>query len=288
MAPLVSVLMSCYNAEQHIDEAINSLLNQTYQNIEFIFVNDGSTDNTLAKIEAFNDDRIQILTHTNKGIVEALNNAIQYCTGKYIARMDADDISSLDRIEKQVAFMEGFNKVSACGGSINEFNENGFIKKTSRPTKHQDLLFYSLHRAPISNPSSMIRRSILIENELSYDPIYKYGQDVKLWSEILKVGLLANIPDVILEYRKSLDQVSTKHRAEQKSLAHKVRIDTYHFIQKEFSNFETVSSENQYHFYRFMARHDNSLNKMKKLSKITLSSVKPLKKLLLICSVIFK
>lgn len=286
--PLVSVLMSCYNAEEFIDEAINSLISQTYKHLEFIFINDGSTDKTLEKLNSFEDQRINIISHENKGIVASLNIGLKHCKGAYIARMDADDISSQDRIEKLVLFLEQHPEVLACGGAIEEFNEKGTIKVTKKPLCHDDLLFYSLHRAPISNPSSMIRNIVFKEKGLSYDPIYKYGQDVKLWFEIAKIGKLANIEDILLRYRKSLTQVTTKHRNEQKKLAKSVRQDTYLFIQENWTRLQPISNNNQYYFYKYMVKSDLSLSRFQKLTKLVKSSMALRYKLALSFFAIFK
>jgi glycosyltransferase involved in cell wall biosynthesis len=107
--PLVSVLMPAYNTEKYIHQAIKSILNQTYKNIEFIIFNDGSIDNTLSIIESYAaiDNRIVVVSSkTNKGYVYHLNHGISIANGKYIARMDSDDISLPKRIENQVLFME--------------------------------------------------------------------------------------------------------------------------------------------------------------------------------------
>jgi len=272
-SPLVSVLMSCYNSEEYIDEAILSILNQTYQKFEFIIINDGSEDKTLEKIKAYNDERISIINHHNMGIVPSLNDGLKSCKGKYIARMDADDISSLDRIEKLMSFLEQNPDISACGGTIEEFNENGSIKTTKRPLSHIDLVFYSLHRAPISNPSSMIRATVFTENGLKYDPIYKYGQDVKLWSEIIKIGKLANLPDQLLQYRRSDNQVSTSKRQEQKQLAQTVRADTYQYIRNHPELLAIASTIHLKDYFKYMVRHDSSMLSNKKIKEICTSKL---------------
>lgn len=281
MRPLVSVLMSCFNVEKYIESAITSLLEQSYQNIEFIFINDGSTDNTLDLMKTFKDQRIKLIDHENQGIVSSLNEGLGYCNGKYIARMDADDICKLDRIEKQVSFMEASPEVAACGGAINEFNGQGIIKKTSKPTTHIDLLFFSLSRAPISNPSAMIRRSVLIEHNIEYDPIYKYSEDVKFWFDIAKVAKLANLTDVLLEYRKSEGQVTTMHRSKQKSLANKARTEFYYFIQGNLLSLGELSNVHLKQYFKFMIKNDNKLNKKEKISAIACSNSNVINKVLL-------
>lgn len=253
--PLVSVLMSCFNVEEFVSEAVESLLRQSYRNIEYIFIDDGSSDQTLAILSAFDDKRIHLISHQNIGIVGSLNKGLKKCSGKYIARMDADDISHLDRVEKQVAFMESHPEVAAVGGAINEFDENGVVKSTSKPTRHIDLLFFSLTRAPISNPTSMIRREVLINNNLDYNSKYKYSQDVKLWADLIRYGELANLQDTLLEYRKTASQVTTKHRTEQKGLAEEARREVYQYLQKSMWSYDNLELKHVWQFLVYAIRN---------------------------------
>jgi len=113
----VSIVMSVYNAQKYLDEAIESILNQTYSNFEFIIINDGSTDKSLEIIENYakKDSRIIVINRENKGLIYSLNEGIRKANGKYIARMDADDISLPQRLEKQVEFMEKNKNIGICG-----------------------------------------------------------------------------------------------------------------------------------------------------------------------------
>ena len=270
-SPLVSVLMSCYNSEEYIDEAINSILNQTYQKFEFIIINDGSTDTTLAHIQDFHDDRIKIINRENKGLVYSLNEGLKICQGKYVVRMDADDISLLNRIEKQILFLEENPEISVCGGAIEEFDEQGVIKTIIKPTTHIDLLFYSLKSSPLAHPAATIRRSVLTKYQIQYDLNYKYGQDVKLWSEIIRIGKLANLKDVVLKYRRSENQVSKSKRKEQKALAQTARAEIYQHINNESDLFQTASAINLKDYFKYMVRHDSSMHWNKKIKEICTS-----------------
>lgn len=284
----MSVLMSCYNAEKYVVDAMNSMLNQTYTNIELVIINDGSTDSTLDKLSAFTDPRIKLISRENKGLVYSLNEGLSLCNGKYIARMDADDISTPDRIKKQVALLEDQPNISVCGGAVEEFDENGVIKVTRKPLQHVDLLFYSLRRSPLAHPAATIRKSVLIDNNLQYDPVYKFGQDVKLWSEIIQVGQLANIDDIVLYYRRSADQVTKAKRKEQKALANKARYDTYLFIKNNLHRLGKVSKNNQFLYFRYQIEHDKSIGKRKKLLLILTSSVYVHKKIALFMYALFQ
>ena len=106
MKPLISVVMSVYNGEKYLKRSIDSILNQTFKDFEFIIINDGSTDKSLEIIKSYDDDRIVLIDQENKGLTKSLNIGIKTASGKYIARQDADDVSLPDRLKKQVDFLE--------------------------------------------------------------------------------------------------------------------------------------------------------------------------------------
>lgn len=123
MNTVISVVMSVYNAEKYLDEALQSILNQ---NFEFIIINDGSTDKSLEIIEKYKyqDTRIVLISRENRGLIASLNEGIELAKGKYIARMDADDISLPNRFEEQLKIMENDKEIVVCGSWINVFGEN--------------------------------------------------------------------------------------------------------------------------------------------------------------------
>ena len=123
---IVSVVMSVYNSEKYLPEAIESILNQTYTNFEFIIINDGSTDNSLRIIKEYanKDKRIIVISRENKGLIFSLNEGIEVSKGKYIIRMDADDISLPNRLKIQLDFMEKNKDIAICGTVAITFDEN--------------------------------------------------------------------------------------------------------------------------------------------------------------------
>ena len=122
--PFVSVVMSVYNGGEFLKDAINSILSQSYKNFEFIIINDGSSDNFSEILELYDDERIKVLNNQeNKGLVYSLNRGLLESIGKYIVRMDADDISLPNRIEKQVEFMQREPEVGVCGSYIEIFGD---------------------------------------------------------------------------------------------------------------------------------------------------------------------
>lgn len=128
ISPLVTISIPVYNAEKHLKEAVQSVLNQTYENFELILINDGSNDHSLDIMTSFHDDRIILIDDgLNKGLIERLNQSINLARGKYYARMDADDIMSIHRIDRQVTFMDSHPNIDLVGSSIMRIDDDNNI-----------------------------------------------------------------------------------------------------------------------------------------------------------------
>mgnify|MGYP000187395019 CR=1 FL=1 len=174
--PLVSVVMPVYNAERFVADALQSILNQTYTKFEFIIIDDGSKDESLAIIKKYADPRIKLIALTrNQGIVNALNTGLQTAQGKYIARMDADDVSLPNRLAMQVAFMENNAEVGLLG--TQHFGING--KARLFPTNHNSLVWYMLNACPFVHPSVMLRVDVLKQHQLRYDKAFEFAEDLE-------------------------------------------------------------------------------------------------------------
>ena len=137
--PLVSVVMPVYNGEKYLKEAIDSVLSQSYQNIELVIVNDGSTDSGSQIVKKYTDPRIRFVENeSNSGIVYSRNKGLESATGKYVATLDSDDIALPDRIEKQVLFLENNSEYGMCGTFFSTIDSAGmFVKKVHFPTGNQ-------------------------------------------------------------------------------------------------------------------------------------------------------
>ena len=165
----VSVVMPVYNASEFIEEAISSILNQTHKTLELIIVEDKSTDESLQIIKSFNDSRIILIENkVNSGIVVSLNTGISQSSGKYIARMDADDISEMNRLELQVRHMELNESIGVCGSFANIFGHNNGTWRT--PQMHEDIVSGLLNGSTFCHPSVIIRASVLKKNEIKNSP----------------------------------------------------------------------------------------------------------------------
>lgn len=219
-SPKVSVILPVFNASPYLEEAVVSILRQTYDNFELIIVDDCSTDGStkLAEAIAKRDKRIKFLKNkTNQKLSKTLNKAITEASGKYIARMDADDISLPDRLALQVAHMEKHPSVGIIGGSMEIINEKGtVIGQRHYPITDKEIRKKMFWYSPYSHPLIMIRKSVLDRIGL-YEHHYNPAEDYDLYFRIGTVSQFANLPQTLLRYRiipKSMTTGSTKKMEE--------------------------------------------------------------------------
>lgn len=217
--PLVSIVMPVYNAEEYLVEAVISILNQTYQNIELIAVNDGSKDSSLAILEKIekNDKRLRIITQKNTGIVGALNKGISESNGEYIARMDADDVSFLTRIEKQVAAIKENPSVVLVAAGFEVIDENSeFMYREIIPRTDVDLKRTLLLYNPIAHGSVLLRKSA-IEKIGGYSSDCGPTEDYELWMRLSKEGEFIGVEDLLYKWRQNRNGITfTNNSAMQK------------------------------------------------------------------------
>ncbi|MGV3216514.1 glycosyltransferase family 2 protein [Clostridium perfringens] len=203
---IVSVVMSVYNGEKYLKESIESILNQTYKNFEFIIINDGSSDGSERIINEYRkkDSRIKIINNIkNKGLIYSLNKGIEESSGKYIARMDADDIALTNRLEKQVEFMES-NPELVMSGTEAYFFIDGLklIKRKYNAIIDENKIKATLiFSSCFVHPTVIMRRDILIDNNLRYKEEYKHAEDYGLWCEISSKYKVSNLEEPLLKYR---------------------------------------------------------------------------------------
>lgn len=222
--PLVSVVMPVYNAEKYLTEAIDSILGQVYKNIELIIIDDCSSDNSVKIVESYSDSRIRFFRNeVNLKQPRTRNKGIALANGKYIANMDADDISLPERISKQVAFMEKNTDVDVCGTSIKCFG--GALERVWKyPVESRELLVWSVINSPFAHPTVMIRKSSIEKYKITYSVDFKYAQDFELWSRLALQGCkFYNLPEVLLHYRESKTGIGRSHKREQQMLGAKIR-----------------------------------------------------------------
>jgi glycosyltransferase involved in cell wall biosynthesis len=215
----VSVVMSVYNGEKYLQAAVDSILRQSFQDFEFIIINDGSTDRSSEILASFavRDGRIRIIEVPHQGITKSLNLGLSYCQGKYVARMDADDISLPDRFAKQVAFLDKSYGTVAIGSAAELIDEDDeSLGIWERPITHEALEKEHLRGASgrIIHPSVMMRARML-KNIGGYREDLSVGQDYDLFLRLGEVGRIGNLPEVLLRYRLHLGSVGFTKSEEQ-------------------------------------------------------------------------
>ncbi|MEM9679399.1 MAG: glycosyltransferase [Bacteroidota bacterium] len=191
---MVSVLLPVYNAEKYLQQALSSIISQSYSNLELIAVNDGSTDNSLRILRSCNDDRLKIIDQSNQGVARTLNNALACAKGKYIWRHDADDISEPYQLEKQVTFLESNNQFALASVQIIFMTERGKIAYKYRQPKNYYLegreykevfLEHFNPYSPITHATVLVRRNVM--DELGgYRVEFKTSEDTDLWLRLLE------------------------------------------------------------------------------------------------------
>lgn len=233
----ISVIMPVYNGEKYLTTAISSVLNQTFADFEFIIVNDGSTDSSEKIINSFNDSRIvYIKNEKNEGIVSSLNNALRIAKGKYIARMDADDIAMKERLEKQFNVMENDKTIDVLGTGTEIFGEGIKTYQVKPKISPKKLKAELLFNPCVCHPSVMIRKETLDRYSITYKEEFKGAEDFELWWQIANIGKICVIPDVLHRYRIHGNQVTQNKDVKYRHLLLKlldVRLSTLDIILTE-------------------------------------------------------
>jgi glycosyltransferase involved in cell wall biosynthesis len=227
---LVTVLMPVYNAEKYLSEAMESILNQSFSDFEFLVINDGSTDNSLRIIQSYNDERIRVLNlEQNVGLVKALNIGLKEIHSEYIIRTDADDISLPNRIEVQLAFMQQNKDVGVCGSWFDTIDDEREKKGGTRYKPSDEAIrskhLYQIH---VSHGTAVLRTSVLKENSIYYSSHFNHAEDYDIFDRIGMVSKLANIQQTLYVVRLHDSNVSKTfgHVQKDNSLGVKRRIFT--------------------------------------------------------------
>jgi glycosyltransferase involved in cell wall biosynthesis len=240
--PKVSVLMPVYNGERYLREAIESILAQSFGDFEFLIVDDGSSDSSAQIVRSYGDPRIRLeQNQSNAGLIFTLNKGLRLARGSYVARMDCDDVSLPERLERQVAFLESHPQVGICGSWFRKF---GHAKeKTVRWSTDPDGIRCGLlFDAMVGHPTVMLRRELLADVGLFYDPAYQNAEDFELWVRAAQHCELANLGEVLLRYRVHAAQITQSQAAGQRDAAGKVRL-----LQLERLGIEPSAQEMEIH-----------------------------------------
>lgn len=210
VTPTVSVLLPTYNSQKYIMDTIWSILEQTYDDFELIILNEfGSNDDTVRIAEMFQDSRIRIIQNTEKkGLAESLNIGIKEAKGKYLARIDADDLCDKNRFKLQVQFLDNNLEYGVCGSWQHHFGINtDWIHRCS--INHDEIAAELLYNCDLCHSTLMLRKEYFVKNNLFYDNRYA-AEDYELWTRAIKKFKFANIPQILGEYRVGEDNITSK------------------------------------------------------------------------------
>jgi hypothetical protein len=216
-APIVSVVMSVFNGERFLREAVESILQQSFREFEFIIVDDGSSDQSAPILDSYqtNDARVKVYRKEHSGLVESLNHGCSLAQSKYIARMDADDIASKDRLKTQVAFMDAHPETGVIGGAVDWIDASGnSLGIHCYPAENHQIKAALLEGCALWHPTVVIRREAFVLAG-GYRGVAVDAEDYDLWLRIADRFQLANLEAVVLKYRIHPSQVSIRKTAQQ-------------------------------------------------------------------------
>ncbi len=225
-APSISVIMSVHNTRRHLDEAVESILQQTFDDFEFLIVDDGSTDGSSERLAQYaaQDQRVRIIPNdTNIGLTKSLNVAIHQSRGALVARQDADDISEPNRFAQQIKAFEEDAGLLALGTFYKTINEDGQVVRSIKvPTASHEIAWQLLFHNAFCHSSMMFRREGLGDTPVLYDEDFQYSQDYELWSRLIEKGTVSNLPETLVRYRINTHSISGRLRPQQQKFANKV------------------------------------------------------------------
>lgn len=215
-SPIISVILPAYNAERFLKEAIDSILNQTFRDFELIILNDGSTDRTEGIILSYNDSRIRyVKNEQNLKLIKTLNKGIDLAKGKYIARMDADDISIPERFEIQLKYLSDHPEVAMVSAEAFMMDEDGNVMHKSRHyvTHYPKVCrFANIFECQFMHPVCMVRAEVLKGYKYSLADVAMHVEDYELWSRMNKDGLwMASIDKPLFKYRVTEGSICGKY-----------------------------------------------------------------------------
>jgi len=245
-SPPVTVLMAIYNAEAFVAAAIESILEQTFRDFEFLIIDDGSTDESVEIVEGYADSRIRLVRNERQtGLVPTLNRGIELARGEYIARMDADDISLPERLERQVGFMEANPDIGACGTWVITMGDReGEVWEY--PESTGEIRCRLLFDSALAHPSVCMRRQAFAHHSLQFDEAYPLAEDYQLWRTASDEFPLANIGEVLVRYRIHAESVSQRCSQQQEATVRRIH-------EESLSRLGLTPSEEERFVHRWVA-----------------------------------
>ncbi len=258
--------MPVYNGSDFLEESIKSILDQSFVDFEFLILDDASTDGSVDMIRGYSDPRIRLIENNeNMGQVATMNRGIGLADGEFIARMDQDDISLPERLEKQMSFMAANPDVSVCGTWAETFGSDSQIWKY--PLTHEEITCWLLFGSGLVHPSVVIRREAVTEAADIYDEGFSKAEDYYLWVKLSRKVRFANIGEVLIRYRVQEESLLGEHKKIQREAADRVRKIQLETLGLDVSEAEMKlhSAISQWKFQdkrEFLDRVDNWLMKI--------------------------
>jgi len=264
--PKVSVIMPVFNREKYVADAVNSILTQTFTEFEFIIINDGSTDSTFDILKSFDDKRITLIrSKENQGNYTARNKGMEKATGKYICVMDSDDMALPHRIQKQFDFMESNTRFGLCGSFVKIIDSDEIV---SAPEDYDEIKVWSMSNIMFRHPTVFIRNEFLKKYKLKYNDTYRYAADYDFLVRATHLFPVTNIQEVLLEYRRHADQISTANSSGQVKIVQKVILSQLSYFKKNISE-----EEKQLHLAlmnRIPLKNEDEFNELKEWANFLL------------------
>jgi glycosyltransferase involved in cell wall biosynthesis len=239
--PKLTVLMAVYNGERFLPKAVQSILDQTFTDFEFLVIDDGSTDRSASILESYNDPRIRVIENIeNIGLTRSLNKGIRLARGEYIARMDADDISLPERLEQQVEYLDAHTDAGLVMCQYEAIDETGAIFATSHAPATSEAIYYQLtFFCLLLHGCAMFRKELILELN-GYDESLVRAQDVDLWYRMSRHTRIGMIDKVLLQYRYSATNISSLFKTEQDYSCHMIFVKSIKTLMHNDVSIEDV------------------------------------------------
>lgn len=228
-APTISVAMPVYNGERYLADSIDSILMQSFTNFELIIIDDGSTDNSLQVLREYQkrDARIRLIARENRNLATTLNDIIDLSRGKWIARMDQDDIALPQRFERQLEWLEKTG-ADICGSWVKLFGQR-YKRILKHPQKDDAIKMEILFSTPFAHPTVMMRTQLA--KQLRYDKVWEGCEDYDLWERAARAGWkMTNVQEVLLLYRQHSTQITANSFSKNQILSKKIKRRYHEFI----------------------------------------------------------
>jgi len=275
--PKISVLMAVYNGEKVLNYTIDSILDQTFKDFEFLIIDDCSTDRTVDIIKAYNDNRIRLYSNElNLGQTRSLNAGLKLADGEYIARMDADDYSMPKRLERQYIYMTKHPELSVLGTDCLVVDGSDRKRSVSKGcSKYEDIIIKLLSGSPINHVSVVMNKEDILRVG-GYDSKYKICADFDLWSRLIRKGYkITTLNEILSAYRFPEDSYSKRNNAiAMKEMRDIISENIRHFSDYEV-NKESVTELTRMFYNELVNMSDDSILKYEAIYRNVIMRIKP-------------